>query len=748
MCPRFAHSLPLLLLLGLCAHAHAQVWPNDPLLPLQWHHARPAGNTGSDLDSEWAWATTTGGLSPAGDTIVVAVIDAGVDHLHPDLRRNLWHNWAEVPDDGIDNDGNGYIDDARGWNVLKNNDDIGGLSAAHGTPLCGIIGAGGHNGTGTTGINWQVKIMFVATGGTIAELLEAYAYVLQARRRYNTSGGKEGAFVVAINNSFGTDFGQPAQAPLWCAQFDSLGAAGILSIAATANLPINVDLAGDLPTTCPSDYLISVTNLDSSDHKAAQAAWGAQHIDLGAYGQDILSTAALSSYGYFKGTSFAAPMVAGAVALLYAAPCPVLAAVAHAQPAEAALWVKKQVLGSTLPSPSLQGITQSGGRLNLAALIRAYQDDCPPCLPPFALAQHTTDNGLAYLAWRHMPEQQLFNLRWRKAGSEEWQEQWGISAYFPLPALPPCTEYECQVQAHCGPQDISDWSWPLRFWTAGCCQAPTALQASSPAPDTVVLSWAAQPQAQGYRLRVRPAGTAEWWMIEAPSASCTLGALKSCTRYEASVQTLCAAAPHTDFGPPTLFTTKGCEACLQMPYCAAKADQSSKEWIQQVQIGTWAHDSGTGGSGYQNFSGSLLKNPVLIGGVAQPITLTPGFLGQSFKENFRVYVDFNADGDFEDEAELAFDPGFAHNGPMSGLLYAPSLPYSLDTRMRVMMKFDPAAAAPPLPCEAFGYGQVEDYCIHIQPAATNPVAYLEGKKKYPARLPPARRPASAPRLAR
>jgi len=101
--------------------------------------------------------------------------------------------------------------------------------------------------------------------------------------------GAEGAFVVAVNSSWGTDFGQPADAPLWCALYDSLGTYGVLSCAATANNNTNVDTMGDLPTACPSDYLISVTNTNSSDVKVNSAGYGVVTIDLGAPGNQIYS---------------------------------------------------------------------------------------------------------------------------------------------------------------------------------------------------------------------------------------------------------------------------------------------------------------------------------------------------------------------------------------------------------------------------------------------------------------------------
>ena len=139
------------------------------------------------------------------------------------------------------------------------------------------------------------------------------------------------------------------------------------------------------------------------------------------------------------------------------------------------------------------------------------------------------------------------------------------------------------------------------------------------------------------------------------------------------------------------------------------------------QVGTWAHISDIGGGGYQNFTDKLPGLLELKPNTILPVTVTPGFVGQAFKEMFRIYVDFNADGDFDDAGELAFDPGFAHNGPMNGTLAVPQFNASGLVRMRVMMKFATVSSSLPKPCESFGFGQVEDYCVELRPAGASSV---------------------------
>ena len=279
-----------------------ELTPNDPLFGLQWQHLNTGsggGTANADFDSDLAWDISTGGLTPEGDTIVIAIIDGGIEYTHEDLTGNMWRNRQEIPGDSIDNDGNGYTDDFLGWNVYSQTDHITGLATGHGTPVSALAGAKGNNGKGVAGVNWDVRLMFVAGNSQESAILSAYDYVLNARKRYNDSNGQQGAFVVAINCSWGITFGQPSEAPLWCAAFDSLGAAGIIGVAATANMALDVDVVGDLPTACPSNYLISVTSLTNTDQKAANAAWGAQSIDLGAYGKDVYTAGINNSYGTY-----------------------------------------------------------------------------------------------------------------------------------------------------------------------------------------------------------------------------------------------------------------------------------------------------------------------------------------------------------------------------------------------------------------------------------------------------------------
>lgn len=362
-----------------------RVMPNDTRFAEQWdkHNTGQTGGTpDADIDGPEAWESQTGGTTVFGDTIVVAIVDGGQQIDHPDL--DTWRNWAEIPGNGIDDDNNGYIDDVNGWNAGANNGNI--SPNQHGTHCAGIAGARGNNSIGIAGVNWNVKTMPIMYGSaTEANAVKAYGYAYKHRKKYNETNGTQGAFIVSTNSSWGIDNGQPSNYPLWCAFYDSLGHVGILSAGAGPNNNVNIDIVGDMPTTCPSPYMIAVTNTTNTDAKNSGAGYGPINMDLGAPGTSILSTIPSNSYGLLTGTSMATPQVAGAVALLHAAASPVFMNLVRSQPDSAALLFRHFLLSSVDTIPALTGITVSNGRLNVDRLIQKVKVTNVPVLYPFNL---------------------------------------------------------------------------------------------------------------------------------------------------------------------------------------------------------------------------------------------------------------------------------------------------------------------------------------------------------------------------
>ena len=331
--------------------------PDDPLYGRQPNLAR--------MGFPEAWEHTTGGTLVDGTPLVTAVLDSGFDTDHEDLRDNLWTNPAEVAGDGLDNDGNGYVDDLHGWNFA---DGLGEHPAdEHGTQVAGILAGRGDNGLGIAGTNWQQQLM-VFTIRTVADIVAAYDYVADQRRRWQESGGQAGALVVATNASFGLSRGRCSEDyPVWAAAYDELAELGILTAVSVANQPDNVDQLGDMPASCSSEAIVAVTNVGTDDRLHPAAAYGSVSVDLGAMGQGSYGTRPADRYGSFGSTSAAAPYVTGAIGLLYATPCPALLRQVRQQPRAAAARIRQALLQTVRPNEDLTGVTVSGGTLDVAA---------------------------------------------------------------------------------------------------------------------------------------------------------------------------------------------------------------------------------------------------------------------------------------------------------------------------------------------------------------------------------------------
>jgi len=345
------------------------ILPNDAQFSSQWALNNTGANGGVadvDIDATEAWDWGLGRMTSANDEIVIAIVDDGADLSHSDLT--FWSNPFEIPGNGVDDDDNGYIDDVKGWNAVSHNGSI--PSGYHGTHVCGIAAAIGNNEIGVTGVGWGTKIMPVNGSSSIESVvIEAYGYVLEQRARYNETNGAEGVFVVATNSSFGVDYGNPEYYPLWGAMYDRMGAEGIISVASTANINLDVDVVGDIPTAFTSPFLITVTNMNRQGLKAPGAAYGATTIDLGAPGSDIISSVPNNGYAYLSGTSMSSPHVTGSIAMIYSVLRDSLLQYYRTKPDSLALLVKQIILASVTPTPSISQNTVSGGMLNVNSAV-------------------------------------------------------------------------------------------------------------------------------------------------------------------------------------------------------------------------------------------------------------------------------------------------------------------------------------------------------------------------------------------
>lgn len=324
---------------------HAAALPNDSSFTSQWNlqnNGQTGGVTDVDIDAPAAWDVQTGSSS-----VVVGVLDSGIDRTHPDLAANIWTNSGEIPGNGIDDDGNGYIDDVHGWNFVTGTPDTMD-DHSHGTQIAGALGAVGNNDLGIAGVAWQVammplKILDSSGAGFTSDAAEALAY----------SNVKNAA--LTCNAWGGSGFSQALRDVV-----TEAGAAGRLFVAAAGNNKRNTDSRPHYPASYDLENVIAVTSINDKGQLSWFANTGVNSVHLAAPGSGILSTIPGGGYAAGSGTSLAAAQVAGAGALLKAS-----------HPSWSAAGVKSALMGSVKPFASLADKTISGGSLNAAGALQA-----------------------------------------------------------------------------------------------------------------------------------------------------------------------------------------------------------------------------------------------------------------------------------------------------------------------------------------------------------------------------------------
>jgi subtilisin family serine protease len=336
------------------------VAPNDPLYSTLY--------ASQVMSLESAWERTTG-----SSDLIAVVIDTGVDYNHPDLAPNMWRNPGEIPDNGVDDDGNGYIDDVYGINAITNSgnplDDHG-----HGSHVAGTIGAAGNNGVGVVGVAWDVKIVgakFLSSSGS-GSLSNAIKSI-----NYATALRQAGYRVMLTNNSWGGG----GYSSTLAATIENASTAGLLFVAAAGNSNSDNDVFPAYPASYPSDSIISVASSTSTNARSSFSNYGATSVDIAAPGSSIASTFPGERYVYMSGTSMASPQVAG-VAMLVQAAC--YGSLTRTQ-------VRDIILSTGTVHSDWSGFVATSSIVNADNAVRAAQQLCAaqPTPTPSPTSTHT-----------------------------------------------------------------------------------------------------------------------------------------------------------------------------------------------------------------------------------------------------------------------------------------------------------------------------------------------------------------------
>lgn len=299
---------------------------------------KQAGTKGIDIDAERAWDITTG-----SENNVIAVIDTGVDYTHPDIQANMWKNTAEANGKkGIDDDGNGYVDDIYGYDFSSDAGDPDPKDLhGHGTHCSGTIAGNGNDGAGIVGVSWKARLMAVRFldengSGTLDNAIRAinYATKMGAKIMSNSWGG--GAFSQELQNAI-----------------QSAADKNILFVAAAGNSSSNNDTRPSYPASYPVPNVLSVAAIDNQGKLATFSNYGRKNVHVSAPGVNIYSSITNGNYDSWSGTSMATPHVSGVAALLLAN-----------EPAMSATELKARLIKTVKKLPALRTTVSSGGVVN------------------------------------------------------------------------------------------------------------------------------------------------------------------------------------------------------------------------------------------------------------------------------------------------------------------------------------------------------------------------------------------------
>ncbi len=351
--------------------------------------------------------------------------------------------------------------------------------------------------------------------------------------------------------------------------------------------------------------------------------------------------------------------------------------------------------------------------------LRVEEQVVLPCETPQNLATGASTTNSVAVSWSSASSNETgFSLQYRAQGTSSWSSKSVSGTSTTVSGLAHSTTYEFRVRANCDGESSSYSSVVTGATdTPAPCDAPSGLQASNITANSIDYSWSAVSEANDYVLQYREAGSATWSSISVGATSTSVSGLAGGTTYEARVRSNCEFESSA-YSAIVSATTE----TAPITYCSASGNSGS-EWISSVSLGSLSNSSGNNG-GYADFTAQSFS---VEAGDAFAVSLTPDFPSSWFwgkrtqQEHWRIYVDYNHDGDFNDAGELAFDAGTS-TATVNGNVTVPANATSGETRVRVVMRRSSGGAS----CGSIGSGEVEDYTIDIQPNVPEPCVAPSG----------------------
>lgn len=372
--------------------------PNDPRLDEQWPLRNTGqrvdgrtGTPGADINTALLWGRSSGGAG-----VVVAVMDTGIDTTHPDLADSLWTNPGEIPANGLDDDHNGFIDDAHGWNFVADNERVQ-STVGHGTHVAGIIAARRDNAQGISGVAWGATIMPVRVIGSgpvrSSTIIAALQYAMA-----------NGARVVNMSLTLR----QRSQALRDA--LDEAGRRGVVVVVSAGNAGRRIDSLPIYPASYQLDNLIAVAATNQHDRLANFSNYGPSTVDLAAPGTSVLSTWPGGSYRPLDGTSMSAPHVAGVAAILLAD-----------HPGWTPRQVRDRIVNTARSVDALRDRVIGRGVLDAAASVMRLRRPPPPTLAHLG-------NGYILISWLDdSPYESHFVIQRQRFVDGRWIRRWRIA---------------------------------------------------------------------------------------------------------------------------------------------------------------------------------------------------------------------------------------------------------------------------------------------------------------------------------